>query len=495
MINKKAISLNIFFSLVQILFTGVVYYFLYKFLLQAIGTDLMGVWAIVLAISSAANIANLGIGASVVRFTAKFKVNDETGKINSLVHTSFLFLGGLFLLIISIVYFVAPWWLHAVIKDRYFSEAMSLVPYSLLCLFLNALSSIFTSCIDGLQKNYLRSLIYILSFAVLIIATRLLVPVHGLMGMAYAQLLQALFLLVGSVVSLKLLFAPLRFFPVLWDKDVFKGIFSFGVQEQIISICQLCFDPLTKSILGSFGNLGMVTYYEMANRLITQLRAFLVSANQVFIPAFTSTNEKSAESAANLYRKVFSISFLLSILWLSLIVSAIIPVSKIWIGGYNAEFVVMALLLAFAYWCNIVISPAYFANMGSATLRDNVVSNMIIAVLNVVLCSGLGYFFSGYGVVAGWSAALATGSLYVMFRYHQRQGLQLGQLVLRKDIGIILLGFLTGISSFLFFYLNITMNVWAMFGIVLFVLSLVLAAVYYTHPVSKTLTGVLKTKM
>ncbi|HAO46395.1 MAG TPA: hypothetical protein DCQ97_05685, partial [Chitinophagaceae bacterium] len=85
--------------------------------------------------------------------------------------------------------------------------------------------------------------------------------------------------------------------------------------------------------------------------------------------------------------------------------------------------------------------------------------------------------------------------LYVMFRYHQKQGLQLEQLILRKDIGIILLGSLTGISSFLFFYLNLSLNVWIMFAIVLVVFSLILAAVYYTHPVSKTLTGVLKTKM
>src|SRR5207249_3820855 len=127
---------------------------------------------------------------------------------------------------------------------------------------LNALSGIFVSCIDGLQKNYIRSLIYIFSFFILISFSYLLVPRYGLLGIAYAQLIQATFLLVCSIICLKLIFKPLKFFPLVWDKPIFRNIFSFGIQEQIISICQLFFDPFTKSILGGFGNLSMVTYYE-----------------------------------------------------------------------------------------------------------------------------------------------------------------------------------------------------------------------------------------
>ncbi len=494
MINKKAISLNILFSLLQILITGITYYFLYKFLLQKIGTDLMGVWAIVLSISSTANIANLGIGASVVRFTAKYKANAEMQNINKLLHTSLLFLGAVFLGICLIVYLIAPVWLHAVIKMDYYNAAITLIPYSLLCLMLNAISGIFVSCIDGLQKNYIRSLIFIVSFVILLSGSYIIVPKYGLIGVAYAQLIQAGFLLLSAMASLKLIFRPLQLFPMAWDKGIFKSIFSFGIQEQVISICQLFFDPFTKSILGSFGNLGMVTYYEMANRLVTQLRSFLVSANQVFIPVFTSTNEKSAETAHNLYKKVFSISFLLSILWLSFIIASVIPISKIWIGQLNNEFVIITILLAFAYWCNIVISPAYFANMGTATLKDNVAGNVIIAVLNILLCFCLGYFFTGYGVVVGWSMALAVGSLYIMYKYHRRNSLAITQLITKKDVVVIVFSFFYCSFCLLLFHFKSDLNVWIMFGIDLFIFFLVCAVVYTIHPVSKMLVNIIKKK-
>lgn len=494
MINKKIISLNIFFSLLQILITGVAYYFLYKFLLQKIGADLMGVWAIVLSVSSTANIANLGIGASVIRYTAKFKVNFELQSINKLLHTSFLFQAVIFFVICTIIYLITPLWLHAVIKSNYYNSAIALIPYSLLCLMLNALSGIFVSCIDGLQKNYIHSLIYIVSFVVLILSSYLLVPEYGLIGLAYAQVMQAAFLLLGSICCLKLIFKPLQLFPIMWDKAIFKYIGSFGVQQQIISICQVCFDPFTKSILGGFGNLSMVTYYEMANRLVIQLRGFLVSANQVFIPVFTSTHEKSAESKHRLYKQVFSINFLLSILWLTFIIASIVPISKVWIGQLNDEFIIIAILLVLAYWCNIIISPAYFANMGSATLRNNITGNVIIAVFNILLGIILGYFFKGYGVVVGWSFALAVGSIYIMNKYHQKNIFKTTQLLKKKDVVIIILSTTYCLFCLLFFYFKSGLNVWLMFAIDIFIFFLICLVVYLIHPVSKTLVNSIKRK-
>jgi O-antigen/teichoic acid export membrane protein len=494
MVNKKTISVNILFSILQIFITGLSYYFLYKFLLQKIGTDLMGVWAIVLSVSSSANIANFGIGTGVVRYTAKFKVNNELHEINQLLHTSLLFIALVFGTICAVLFIVAPFWLHSVIAGNFYNDAIQLIPYSLACLLVNALSGIFLSCIDGLQKNFIRSILYIVSFSILLGSSYVLVPRYGLMGVAYAQFIQSVFLFIGSAVMLKVVFKPLQLFPLKWNKQIFKNIFSFGIQEQIISICQLCFDPFTKSMLGSFGSLTTVTYYEMANRLVTQLRGFLVSANQVFIPVFTSTSETSAEGTHQLYKKIFSINFLLSLLWLSFIIAAVIPISKIWIGAVNNEFITVTIFLAFAYWCNIVISPAYFANMGSATLKDNVTGNILIAVLNVILCFILGYFFKGFGVVAGWSIALAFGSLYVMIKYHHRHSFNRKLLLTQADLKILLFCMMYCAVSFGLFNFKNSMNVWLMFAIDALLFVFVLTAVFYIHPVSKFLLSIIKKK-
>jgi O-antigen/teichoic acid export membrane protein len=493
--NRKTIGLNIFFSLFQIVITGLVYYFLYKFLLSSLGTDLMGVWAIVLSISSTANIANLGIGSGVTRYTALFKTNGELAQIDKLIHTSVILLGFFFLSVIFIIYLVAPMWLNLVIEKNYYDQALAIVPYSLFCLLLNALSGIYAAGLDGLQKNYLRSLVFITSFILLILFTYYLVPKFGLLGVAYAQLIQAIFLLAAMIASLKFVLKDHKIFAFKWDKAVFKKIFSFGIREQIISVCQLCFDPLTKSLLGSFGSLSLVTYYEMANRLVLQLRGLLVNANQVLIPIFTSAQEKSAETGKNLYRQVFSINFLMCILWLSFIVSAVIPISILWIGVVMPAFVNITLLLSVAYFFNIVISPAYFSNMGSAKLRGNVIGNIIIAVLNVSLCYLLGYYFDGYGVVIGWSIALSAGSLFIVIAFHKENSIHFNTVILRHDIIIVLVSILYALCCyFLFIYRN-DFNVWLMLAIVLGLLTVVCMVVYKVHPIGKKIVSNIRRKI
>lgn len=485
MINKKGLSLNIIFSLLQIFITGLSYYFLYKYLLQQIGTDLMGVWAIVLSVSSSANIANFGIGTGVVRFTAKFNVNNELKKINNLLQTSLIFISVIFGILCSIIFILAPIWLQSVISGAYYADAIKIIPYSLVCLFLNALSGIFLSCIDGFQKNFIRSLLYIGSIVFLLFGSYLFVPSYGLMGVAYSQLAQSVFLFLYAWISLKLVYNPLRIFPLKWDKQIFKNIFSFGIQEQVISICQLCFDPFTKSVLGSFGNLTMVTYYEMASRLITQLRGFLVSANQVLIPIFTSTSETSVEGTYQLYKRVFSINFLLSLLWLAIIIASVIPISKIWIGNVNNDFVVITIVLALGNWCNILMSPPYFANMGSGTIAANVKGNVIIAILNFLLSFILGYTFNSYGVVAAWSISLAAGSIYIIYNYHKHNKVYCSDIVTRPDYIILMLCMIYSTINFSLFICVNQMNVWKMFAIDAFLFSLMLYFAFVLHPLRR----------
>lgn len=495
MVNKRVVSINILFSLLQILITGLVYYLLYKYLLKSLGPDLMGVWAIVLSISSTANIANLGIGASVVRYTATYKAKDDAKSISQLVHTSFLFLGAVFLVITAVVYLVAPYWLHAVIEQKYYPAAMALVPLSLSCLFLNAISGVFLSCIDGLQKNYIRSLLYIISFAILIGMVYVYVPSKGLVGVAYAQLGQAVFLLLGSLAALKSVFKGLSFSSVGWNKAIFKNIFRFGMQEQIISICQLCFDPFTKSLLGSH-SLPMVTYYEMANRLVLQLRGFLVSANQVFIPVFASTNEKTSDDTNQLYKQIFSVNFLLGILWAAIIIACVVPVNKVWIGAeLNQSFLIITLALTLSYLCNILMSPAYFANMGRAKLKNNVIGNVIIGALNVVLCFGLGFLFQGYGIIAGWSLALSAGSLFILFKYNKENSLGLARLLTSKDILVGVLAAIFCVSCCVLFYINSQLSALWMFAISIFLFAILCLATLRIHPVGITLSGFIKRKL
>jgi hypothetical protein len=53
------------------LFTAILYFLLYKYLLDKLGIKLLGVWSLILSFSSIANLANIGITSGLVKFVAE----------------------------------------------------------------------------------------------------------------------------------------------------------------------------------------------------------------------------------------------------------------------------------------------------------------------------------------------------------------------------------------------------------------------------------------
>ena len=136
--NKKII--NIITSGGQVFLVGVIYYFLYKFLLIELGVKLLGVWSVVMSASSLANIADLGISTSMVRFVSLYEHNNNLKKIPNLVFTgvilNMLFFIPICLIIFPTAYFILP----NVIEKEYVSLARELLPFSLCCILINSIN-------------------------------------------------------------------------------------------------------------------------------------------------------------------------------------------------------------------------------------------------------------------------------------------------------------------------------------------------------------------
>jgi O-antigen/teichoic acid export membrane protein len=103
--SSKRISINIVSSVLQVLLVGVVYLFLYKFLLKSLGVEQLGVWSIILATTSIANLANFGITSGLVKFIADYNARGQQGNIPKLIFTSFVSIVVFFAFIIFIIFY------------------------------------------------------------------------------------------------------------------------------------------------------------------------------------------------------------------------------------------------------------------------------------------------------------------------------------------------------------------------------------------------------
>ena len=424
--NKKII-VNVLSSGAQVALIGIIYFVLYRFLLKRLGVELLGVWSVVMATTSIANLVDFGVATSVVRFVALYAKGEDNSfeKVKKLIFTGSLFLFSLFLLLSLLFYPFAGFVMKHVIKNpAYLGIAIQIIPYSIMCLVINTVAGVYASVLDGLQKNYLRSIIYSSSAVLLIVMTFVLTPKYGLKGVVFAQVFQSLMTLVVSmVIVIKIVkYNPLRW---QWSRLVFKDIFSYGMKFQAISLAAMFNEPITKLLIAKFGGLQFTGYYEMANRLIMQIRGVIVNANQSLIPVLAKDHNKqdvdTKKDEPNSY--IYKLSFLgvalISIICLGLPILLDNVIAKIWIGQPIAIFSSIMLVMSISMYINLLCAPSYFAFLAEGILNPILLSQIIIGVLNFLLGSILGHFFQGMGVVFGWLIAVIISTVILILQYHR----------------------------------------------------------------------------
>lgn len=433
--KKSVVLLNVITSGGQVVFIGLVYFLLYRYLLSKLGVELLGVWSVVLSTSSLANLANFGVADSVIRFVALYSAERNEEKIKQLIFTATIFLTVLFILIAAIIYPFADLILKGVLPVKYLKDGLLILPYSLICLIINAVNGVYASVLDGMQRNYIRNIIFSLSSILLLVGTYLLVPRYNLQGVAFAQIAQSVFTLLTCLVLIvfRLKYNPLKW---NWSKEIFKQIFSYGMKFQFISLAAMVNEPIIKILLGKFGGMAFAGYYEMANRLLSQARGVIVSATQSLVPVLVNVPKHEVPA---FYKKVFSNIIFFSLTVVCLIVPAGRLISRYWIGHYEPVFYYTLILLAFSTFINLLISPSYFYYIAKANLNILIKTHLLMTFSNLLFGGLLGYFGGGYGVVYGWFLAVLISSFYLMIYFNKDHDIVFRGLIKSNDVYYFLL--------------------------------------------------------
>jgi len=427
----------------QALVSGLLLFCLYKYLLATIGVEKVGIWSTVLATTTMTRLTELGLTGSVVKFVAKYRAYGDQPAVVSVVETAIISIGlgiGLAgLLLLPVISYA----LKHVMDLSAYAVAAGLLPYAILSLWMNSVCGVVQGALDGCQRADKRSLVTLFSNFAFVAAVPVLVPKHGLLGLAYAQIGQGIIVLVVTWYQLRKHVIGLRFLRLRWSGLRFREMFRYGLAFQASTLAQLAFDPVTKALLSKFGGLTSVGYYEMASRMVTQVRALIVSANQVVVPLMAEMKESAPEQIHRVYLNNYRAMVLLCILGAGALIALAPMISILWIGKISTEFVTSVFLLTIGWTINTLTVPAFFANQGLGNLGINTVSSFGIAMLNVVLGVALGWLFAGTGVVLGWALALAIGSAAIPVEFHRQQGLSLRLLIPLESRHVLVVTFIT----------------------------------------------------
>lgn len=398
---------------------------LYRYINTTLGVEQLGVWAVVLAAVSASRLADFGISAGVTRFVARDLARGDSARAAEVVDTAVLtllvFVGG----VLPLLYPLLVKLLSFLFDGEYLVGALEILSYALLSLWLAVGAAVFQGGLDGCQRMGLRAVLVVSGQLLLFLLAIVLVPRHGLLGLALAQIWQGVFLLLLGRLLLHRALPTTPWLPLRWSRDALREMLGYGAKIQAAAIFMLLFDALTKMLMAGFGGPAAAGYFEMANQVLTRARSVIVSANQAVVPHVATLMETAPERIIGFYQTNLRVLVLFSLPTFSLIVAYAGDISWLLMGQRRHEFINLVLLLSIAWGGNTLSAPAYFFNMGSGYVGWNALSHALMGLLNLILGIYLGSLYGAIGVALAFAIALISGSgmLIVVFnaRNHTKQ--------------------------------------------------------------------------
>lgn len=486
--RKRQILLNAILAAIQVFVVSIVLFVLYRFLLKVIGVENLGIWSLVLAITSLAQIASFGLSESVIRYVATFLAREEHTNVSVVIQTGTIAVGIISGFILLAVYPLSKWVLQLFIPADSMKIAAEILPFTLLAMWFWLVASIFHGGLDGCQRIDIRSIIIIVGSLSNLFLCFMLAPEYGLMGVAYARLAQQSVLFLMGWLLLKRHIKKLPLVPYRFDIKLFKTIVNYGFNFQLITATSIFFDPVTKALMSKFSGLSMVGYYEMASKMVQQIRLLIVSANQVVIPAIAELKERTPEIIRPVYLTSYQLLYYLALLIFSILIVCTPIISLLWIGHFERIFVVFSIMLSLGWFLNTTSMPAYYSYFGIGYVRWNVIGHIIMSLSNVILGFLLGMTFGGIGVVTAWIISLILGSAIIFLTYNHRCGVLFVDLFTGKNI-LIFFSCVVGISTTLvlnrIFRGRLEMMTINVINIVVFLLIILFP--FWNHPMRRKL--------
>jgi O-antigen/teichoic acid export membrane protein len=419
-VSRRTLARNALSATIQVIVTGAITFELYRFLNRHLTVAQIGIWSVVLAGAATGRLIDLGLGGGVVKFVAKYMGENSRAQAGTTIQMALAGMAVLFCAASLSLFPLLNAGLALLIKDpSSLGQARALLPYALTTLVIGALSGVCLSALDGCQRMDLRAILGTTGSLVQLVSAYCLVPKLALLGLAIGQVIQSVAVFVAGISLLLKLVGPDLYDFSGWRKSTFMELIRYGTGFQAAAFGQILFEPAVKAILTRYSGLEFTGYYEMANRMILQLRSLLVSGYQSLVP-YVAGALKSEEELRGIYISSYRLLFFFAALGFGF-VGLLLPFAlQLWLGRFVARFTEIGELCLLGWALNTLNTPAYFIFLGIGKLRWPVLAHTVIGVFSAGLGIVFGRLFGGFGVLGAVAVVLAFGSQIVSYAFHVR---------------------------------------------------------------------------
>jgi len=407
--------------------TNIVGLVLTPFIISQLGQSEYGLYIMVGALVSGLSVLDIGIGNAVVRFTAKYRAEeDKKGEENFLATVFYIYTA--ISLIISIAGIVLYFNLDLLYDQTFTSEELRKTKIMFAILIFN-LALTLPGSVFGAYCSAYEQFVYPKTVKITRYIIRSLLVVGILMYGAGAISLVIVDTLMGiSVVvananyCFKKLDIKIKLHSL--QKSLIFSIFSYSIWIFVFAIVSRLQWQAGQIVLGTVDSPAVVGIFSVGVTLGTYYGAFSTAISSVFLPRATKMFVKSAsgEELTDMMIKIGRISLL--VLFYILIAFFLYGEQFVylWVGStYTDTF-------SEIYWIAVLIMLAYtiplVQNFGNATLeaQNKLRFKAILYLVFAVLGAGFGYYlaqsYGAIGMICGTISGWVVVQIVMNFYYH-----------------------------------------------------------------------------
>jgi O-antigen/teichoic acid export membrane protein len=441
-VSSRRLAKNALFSVAQVVLSAFVLFEFYRLLTRHLGVDDIGLWSLVMASTAVARMSEFGLGGGVVKFVAGDIGAGKPGQAARTVAMAVVMVAPVVSMACIALYPALESVLGHAVPEHAIPAALALLPYALAALVAATVANVFLGALDGCQRSDLRAVVQVGAALVQLGAAYVLVPTGGIVSLGPVQLIQAGSLLLGALVLTVIQFRQPISVWVGWDNKRMREIIRYGGGIQVAAIGQLLFEPTTKALLTMFGGLALTGYYEMANRMMLQFRAVIVSAFNTLVPYVAGRMGQTpasvdADEVRGIYLGAYRLLLVLAVPYYGLIGTVLPILLTFWLGRFEPQFLAVAMLCWLGWVFNTMVGPAYFLYLAIGRLRWTIWTQFAIGSLNALLAVVGGWLWGGYGVLVGSTLALAIGSYVAVIAFHIEYRVPARELLPRQSVALV----------------------------------------------------------
>ena len=414
---------NTFSSVGRFALLALLAFLLTPYVLSQLGQVQFGVWALTGVFTTIIRLADFGIARALVKFVAEWNARGQPSHINESVNTALFLLIALGLMFCLLCLRLQGWLIEIVFRlpEALWPEAHFIFTVIIVVATLELILGIFQALLDGLQRMDVNNGLAMLDQTLSALGTVIvLVAGYGLRGLAVKSVFIIVFIGILYLMVIRRLQPDLVIHPRYFRLERARVLFGFGMNFQIVNLVVLVIEPLNKTLLSRLLSLEFVTYYEIANRLVSPLISLFQALAQALYPAASELGATHRrEVMAALHRR--SVRYLAFVAWpiYSLVILLAEPLITLWIGpGYTPSATALQLLAA-AWLVSALATPAALIVQGIGMPHLAMLTSVVTGTVSVIGSLALVTIVGFYGLIGANALGVASGAILMLWLFHR----------------------------------------------------------------------------